>query len=42
LHRFVALRVELHFDLVLVVFVVHHPREEGIGRRPRNARHAHC
>jgi hypothetical protein len=42
LNRFVALRVQLHFDLVPMVGVFHHSREKGISGRPRNARHAHC
>jgi hypothetical protein len=41
LDRFVALRVQLHFDLVLVVGVRDHSREKRVGDGPRNARHAH-
>ena len=42
LNSFVALRVQLQFDLVPMAGIFHHPREKSIGGRPRNARHAHC
>ncbi|MGO9926566.1 MAG: hypothetical protein ACLPLP_10645 [Mycobacterium sp.] len=41
LNRFVALRVQLHFDLVFMAGVLHHSREKRVGDRTRNAHNAH-